>query len=274
MHPSRPADRNQCSASSRTLNHHKCFGKGHQPKIPCRGVPLMNTTARPGWTHQQPLPADLLLQRAVVGWINTVQRCLQHRNRCTISGQTAAMGCSINPSASELRMGHPASARARPSPSAIARPWSEAERVPTTEIAVRAFKCGSSDRSPSTYSPSGGGLGHSSNRARQGHPAKGQKQEHQGPAQSRARANNAQRLANRSTAKQASGQGVPSTNPRSDRVRWLDRGKACTDPPCVSCPSPGNRSRATAPAQALSEYVCTREASGLHGSLQRSWLTS
>ena len=33
----------------------------------------------------------------MVGWIDTVQGCPQHRDGCTVSGQTAAMGCSINP---------------------------------------------------------------------------------------------------------------------------------------------------------------------------------
>ena len=179
------------------------------------------------------------------------------------------------PSASPLRTCQPASARARSSPSAKTRPWSEVERVPTTGIDVRAFKCVSSDRSPSKYSLA---VGDSSSFKQQGQewsPGKRAQAGTKDSAQSRARPCNAQRLANRSTAKPAPCQGVPSANTRSDLVRWLDRGKACADPPRVSCPSLGNRSKATTtPAPALSKYICTSTASDLQGSIQKSWLTS
>ena len=72
MHLAGPACRDQCSAALRTLHHHKRFCKRHQPTIASREVPWINTTARPSGAHQQPLMADLLLQRALVGGVNTV----------------------------------------------------------------------------------------------------------------------------------------------------------------------------------------------------------
>ena len=97
LHLAGPACRNQCSTALRTFHHHTRFGKGHQPTIPSREVPWMHATARPSGAHKQPLLANLLLQRSVVGGKNTIQGCPQHRNGRSVPGQTAAMCCSINP---------------------------------------------------------------------------------------------------------------------------------------------------------------------------------
>ena len=178
------------------------------------------------------------------------------------------------PSARPLRTGQPASARARPSSSAIARPWSEAERVPTTAMAVRTLICRSSDRSPSTYNPEGVSSHRPSCMARQGHPATAHRQAHQASEQPRARACNSLRRANSARAKPAPGQGVRSTNPRAGQGRWLDRDKTCADRPCVRCPSQGNRSRATTPSPAPSKYMRTSAASATQGLIQSAWRTS
>ena len=132
LHPARPAGRNQCSTALRTLHHHERLGQGHQPTIPRREVPWAHTAAGPTRTDQQPLPADLLLQRSVVGWIDTVQGCPQHPMGAPFLAKQPRWAAASIPSARPLRTGQPASARPRPSSSAMARPWSEAERVPTT----------------------------------------------------------------------------------------------------------------------------------------------
>ena len=150
LHPARPAGRNQCSAALRTLHHHKCLGKGHQPTVPRREMPWSHTAAGSAGAHQQPLPADLLLQLSMVGGIDTVQGCPQHRDGCTVSGQTAAMGSSINLFSKTTKDGPTRLGQDTARSSAMTRPWSEAERVPTAAMAVRALMCRSSDRSPST----------------------------------------------------------------------------------------------------------------------------
>ena len=160
------------------------------------------------------------------------------------------------PSARPLRTGQPASARTRPNSSAMARPWSEAERVPTTAMAVRAWMCRSSDRSPSTYNPEGGEFTSSKLHGQARHLATAHRQAHQASEQPRARACRSQRRANSAPAKPAPSQGVRSTNPRADQGRWLDRDKACADRPYVRCPSQGNRSRATTPPHQPRASTC------------------
>ena len=93
----RPAGRNQCSAALRTLHHHKCFGKGHQPTVPSREMSWLDAAARPGCAQQQPVLTNLPLQRSMMGGINTIQRCPQNSDGSSVPGQTATMGCSINP---------------------------------------------------------------------------------------------------------------------------------------------------------------------------------
>ena len=53
----------------------RALGQRPPPTVPRRKVPWAHTAAGPTWTDQQPLPADLLLQRSVVDWIDTVQGC-------------------------------------------------------------------------------------------------------------------------------------------------------------------------------------------------------
>ena len=179
------------------------------------------------------------------------------------------------PSARPLRTGQPASASARPNSSAIARPWSEAEQVPTTAMVVRALICRSSDRSPSTYNPEGGEFTPSRLHGQAGSPGNSAQAGTSSFEQPRARACNSLSRANSAPAKPAPGQGVRSTNPRAGQGRWLDHDKTCADRPCVRCPSQVNRSRATTtPSPAPSKYMCTSSASATQGLIHCAWRTS
>ena len=59
-------------------------------------MPWVNTSAWSGCTNQEPLFCHLLLKRAVMGGINTVQRGPENSDGCTIPCQTTTMRCSID----------------------------------------------------------------------------------------------------------------------------------------------------------------------------------
>ena len=151
------------------------------------------------------------------------------------------------PSARPLRTGQPASARPRPSSSAMARPCHGPRRnaCPPPRL-PRGHGCAGAAIAPlRRRALKGVRADHPSKEANQDHPAKAHKQARQASEQPRARTCNAQRRANSAPAKPAPGPSVRSATPRADQGRWLGRGKACADQPCGRCPSQGNRSRAT-----------------------------
>lgn len=149
------------------------------------------------------------------------------------------------PSASPLSTGQPASARARPSSPAIARPCSEAERVPTTAIASRAFRCRSSDRAPWTNSPAGGGPPGPNSLARQDHLAEEHSWGPQDRAPPPAHICIDRCWADSATASPALGKDALWASPRADPAQWIGRDRKRADPPCVNSPGPDNKSIAT-----------------------------
>ena len=174
----------------------------------------MHATAGPVLAHQQPLPADLLLQRSVMGWIDTIQRCPQHRNGCTFSGQTAAMSCSINPFRKTTKDGPTClgertaqffshcKAMVRSGAGAHHRDGCSGIDMPKQRSISFNVQTG---KGVSSYPPSC--------MARQGHPATAHRQAHQASEQPRARACNSLRRANSAPAKP--GQQFQSHHPRT-----------------------------------------------------------
>ena len=89
--------RDQRTTALGAFHNHKSFREEHQQPVSGREVARPHRSARRMLAEQKPPPSHGHLQWLVVCWINTIQRCAQHRHRSTVHGKTTAMRCRVNP---------------------------------------------------------------------------------------------------------------------------------------------------------------------------------